>query len=237
MKKTVSGYVIPIVAFLLSALLQLASSTTFFDGFIKTFIVEGKVTHVKSIIDIVSYFVFAIPIGIQAIVRTKKAGQCREILIKYKQKERESLNSKLISQGLLVGGQNAEDCINVRVFKRRFNRLVLDEQPGFYNKEINGKLSFSIKRNEGLCVQAYKKGQTMMEKEDGSKSLYNLTIRQKALAGELQFIVAVPIVPDGNKTVSRVICFDSFQRIAKNGCEERILKICEPYAYMIDSMI
>ena len=220
MKKTLSGIVIPIIAILFSVLLHLASSTTFFDGYIKPIIVEDKITRVKSFIDVISYLVFVIPIGIQSVVRGKKARQCREILIKYKQREREALNSKLVSEGLLVEDQNAGDCINVRVFKRRFNRLVLEEQPGFYYKQINGKLSFSINRNEGLCVQAYKKEQSMLEKEDGSKSLYNLTLRQKALAGELQFIVAVPIVPDGSRTASRVICFDSFQRIAKNGCEE-----------------
>ena len=77
----------------------------------------------------------------------------------------------------------------------------------------------------------------MLEVEDGSRQEYNLSSRQNALAGQLKFIVAVPIISENGKTIKRVICFDSFQKIAKNGCEEGILKICENVAYHLSKVI
>ena len=98
---------------------------------------------------------------------------------------------------------------------------------------IKGSLSFSICQNEGLCVQAYHSKRSMLEIEDASKAEYNLTERQKALAGNLKFIVAVPDIQDATNKIKYVICFDSFQKIAKSGNEQEILKQCEMIAYNI----
>ena len=77
----------------------------------------------------------------------------------------------------------------------------------------------------------------MLEIEDASKEEYNLTERQKVLAGNLKFVVAVPFHPDRDGKIKYVICFDSFQKIAKAGCEQGILKQCESIAYTVGSLI
>lgn len=237
MKKTAKEYIIPIIAFVFSLCLQIISSAPVFDDYMKEIVVEGKLLLVKFLIQIISYLAFAVPIGVNSIVQARTVIRQKEVLKQFGKHEREYISGRLIGEKLLNEEEISNGCINIRVFKKRFNRLVLEEHAGFYDNEINGELSFSIKKNEGLCVQAYKSGHSMLENEDAARDDYHLTIRQKALAGGLQFIVAVPIIREGSNVVSRVICFDSFYRIARNGCEERILKMCEPYAYMIDSII
>ena len=237
LKKTISNYCIPIVAFFCSVGLQIVSSTPFFDGLIAKIVIEERIPQVKSIIEVINFLVFIIPIGIQSVVRAKKAKLYEDVLVRLGQEKRKNTAMILSSSGSLQCDQDISDDINIRFFKKRWNRLVLEEKPGFYNKEINGALSFSIKKNEGLCVKAYNEGHSMLEIEDASRKEYNLTTRQKALAGQLRFIVAVPIIPEGSNSVTRVICFDSFQKIAKNGCEQSIIITCERLAYMIDSII
>lgn len=139
----------------------------------------------------------------------------------------------LSEKGYIVG---TCDDINIRVFKKRLNRLVLDDRINLCSREINGPLSFSIKNNEGLCSIAYNERSSVLEAEDGAKEEYHLTYRQKVLAGNLKFIVAVPICMS-NESVKRIICFDSFQQISNKGSEEGILKICEQVAYYLDTII
>lgn len=144
------------------------------------------------------------------------------------------VSNTLKEQGFING---TSDDINIRIFKKRFNRLVLEERTSFCARDIKGKLSFSITKKEGLCTKAFIEGHSMLEVEDGSRKEYNLNERQRALAGQLKFIVAVPIFTETASSVKRVICFDSFQKIARNGCEEGILKTCEYIAYHVNSVI
>lgn len=237
MKRALSSFIIPILAVICSIALNVLSSTSIFDSFISSIIVKDKIALVKSIIEVINYLVMVLPISIQSIVRANNARLYKETLCKLGQEKRKNIAMLLSNEGLLQDNIDYSDSINIRLFRKRGNRLILEDKPGFYNKEIDGKLSFSIKKNEGLCVKAYREGHSMLENENASKREYNLTDRQKALAGQLQFIVAVPIIPDGSNTVTRVVCFDSFQKISKNGCEEGILKNCESFAYIIDSVI
>ena len=234
MGKKFTGYVVPIVALGLSIILKIASSSHFIDELLLRFVKEEKIGVVKSIIEIVDYAIFVVPLGIQAIVRAKKAAQCREVISKFGQSQRELVSHILKENGFIEG---TSDDINIRVFKKVYNRLILEDKMKFCARDIKGKLSFSINKKEGLCTKAYSQRFSMLEVEDASKKEYNLNSRQKALAGQLKFIVAVPICSDTKNTVKRVICFDSFQRIAKNGCEEGILKICEQVAYNLSSII
>lgn len=234
MAKTFKGFVVPILALFFSILIKIATSSELFDYFLCKIVAEAQLHKVKQIIDIIDYSILVLPLGMQSIFRAKRAARYNDVISNFANTQRELISRILNEQGYIVG---TSDDINIRIFKKRFNRLVLEDKMKFCARDINGKLSFSIKKKEGLCTRAYCEGHSMLEIEDGSRVDYNLNDRQRALAGQLKFIVAVPIHLDNTITVKRVICFDSFQKIAKNGCEEGILKICESIAYHLNSVI
>ena len=134
-----------------------------------------------------------------------------------------------------INGSSTE--LNVRVFRRRRNHLVIEDNNAYCTKKITGRLSFSLSNDEGICVKAYKSKRSTLEIEDASKGEYHLSERQKILAGDLKFVVAVPLHPDRGEKIKYVICFDSFQKIAKSGCEQGILKQSESIAYLIGSLL
>lgn len=234
MPKILKCYVIPIISVVLSIMLWVTTSTDAFDTFLKGVVVEEKIESVKSAIDILNFCVLVIPLGIQSVIYAKGNTRCKEVISNFAQSQRELVSNTLKGQGFIDG---SVDDINIRIFTKRFNKLVLEDDMKFCAREIKGKLSFSIPKNEGLCTKAYKSKKSMLEVEDGSRKEYNLSSRQKALAGQLKFIVAVPIVAENEKTVKRVICFDSFQKIGKDGCEEGILKTCENIAYHLNKVL
>lgn len=234
MKQKIKIYAIPLFLVMLSIVLQILSETKVLDSIIGSLFVEDKAENVKTVITIIGYIAFVVPLGWQSVTRGKKAYVCDATISKYIDEQREVLINILRDQKYVNG--TTED-INLRVFKKRLNRLVLENEDNFYSKRIDGKLSFSIAKKEGLCAKAYTHGRSMLEIEDASKPEYNLTERQKALAGGLKFIVAVPIHLDKNGKIKYVICFDSFQKIAKPGYEQGILKSCETIAYTVSAMI
>ena len=234
MRRKLRVYVLPVMLVLMGIILQILSETKVLDSIVSSLFVEEKAETVKIVITILSYIFFVVPLGWQSIVRGKKAALCDATVSRYIDEQRELLISILRDQKLVNG--TPED-INLRVFRKRLSRLVLENEENYYSKRIEGKLSFTISKDEGLCVKAYKAKRSMLEIEDASKPEYNLTERQKALAGNLKFIVAVPIHPDGNGKIKYVICFDSFQKIAKPGCEQGILKHCETIAYTVGTLI
>lgn len=234
MSRILKCYVVPIIAVVLSIVLWVLTSTNAFDTFLKGIFVEEKIANVKTTVSIINFSVLVIPLGIQSVVSAKGNARCKEVISNFALSQRELIGQVLNEQGFIVG---SADDINIRVFTKRFNKLVLEDNMKFCAREIKGKLSFSISKGEGLCTKAYKDKKSMLEVEDGSRQEYNLSSRQNALAGQLKFIVAVPIISENGKTIKRVICFDSFQKIAKNGCEEGILKICENVAYHLSKVI
>ena len=234
MKRIIKWYLLPITAVLLSILLRFISATQFFDNLLMSTFKEDKIPSIMAIIDVINHLVVVAPLGIQSIIRARNADKHKDVVFNYGQEQRDLLFHMLSECNYITG--TCEE-INIRIFRKHFNRLVLDENMKLCSREIKGKLSFSINRDEGLCTQAFKEGHSMLEIEDGSREQYNLTERQKALAGQLKFIVAVPIHPESEGKIKTVICFDSFSIITHAGCEEGILKICETIAYRISSVV
>lgn len=234
MRKKIKGILVPIIAILFSTILYIVSSTSFFDFFLAEIVVKEKIPLIKNIINILNFLVLVIPLGIQSVEKASQAARCEEVIANFGQSQRELISHILKEQGFIDG---TSDDINIRIFTKRFNQLVLEEKMKLCAREIKGELSFSIKKREGLCVQAFLAGHSMLELKDGSRKNYNLNERQRALAGGLKFIVAVPIYSKSKQAIKRVICFDSFQEIAKNGCGESILKTCESVAYHINSIL
>ena len=234
MNKKIKRYILPVILLAGSILLRIATATDFFDSILRSVFKEEIIVTVKKTADFLDYLIFIFPLGIHSIRCAKDATRCREIVTRFGQNQRELVSHWLLEEGFIEG---TSDDISIRVFKKKFGSLVLEDNMKFCSREITGKLSFSIRKQEGLCTKAYSEKHSMLEIEDGSKKQYNLTNRQKALAGELKFIVAVPISDDSTQSIKRVICFDSFQKIAKTECEEGILKICEQVAYNLNSVI
>lgn len=225
------AYVLPIIGLVVSIFLKIVTSFSFFYELIGN---PKNIENVKKTIDMIDFLVLVLPLGFQSVLRAKSAIRCEEFISYLGQNTRDLAEYALKEKGYIEG---TSDDINIRVFRKRFSRLVLEDRKNFFSRGIRGKLSFSIKKKEGLCAQAFSSRHSMLEVEDGSKDVYNLNDRQMALVGQLKFIVAIPIVCDSKNTIRRVICFDSFQQIAKNGCEEGILKICENLAYNLNATL
>ncbi len=234
LRQKIKVYAVPLLLVLLGIILQILSETQLLDSFLSELVIEEKVATVKTAVNILGYIVFVAPLGWQSVTRGRKASACDNTIARYINEQRE-LVFTILSEHKYVEG-SSED-LNIRVFRKRWNRLILENEDKFYTRRIEGKLSFAISKNEGLCVKAFKEKRSMLEIEDASKKEYNLTERQKVLAGDLKFVVAVPFHPDRDGKIKYVICFDSFQKIAKAGCEQGILKQCESIAYTVGSLI
>ena len=189
-----------------------------------------------SINEFVRYLILVAPLTFQSVIRGKKASLYDITIMKFMNQKREHITTLLKDKKLVKKTTTAEN-INIRIFKKKFNRLVLENKEEFNSNMIKGDLSFSISKNEGLCVRAYSSRETLLEIEDAAKPEYNLTERQEALAGGLKFIAAVPVLKDRKDEIDYVICFDSFQQIAQNGNEEEIKKQCIKIAYDIVNVI
>lgn len=236
MKRRAKNYLVPLVALVLSIAIWILTSTNMVDSILAEIVREDKIPGIKEALNIIDFCVLVIPLGVQSIKRANGATRCEEVITKYAHSLR-SMTAHALKDNGFVNAIDADIELNIRVFKKRFNRLVLEDKMEFCAKEMQSKLSFSIKKQEGLCTKAYAQGHSMLEAKDGSSDDYNLTNRQKALAGDLKFIVAVPIVTDNGKPSKRVICFDSSQQLAKKGYEQGILKSCESIAYLLNSVI
>lgn len=233
-KAKIKGWIVPIVASLCSIAFHFIATTPTIDTYISGFIQGEAVSYVKLLIELLDYIIFVVPLGIQSVCSANKATMYLKLRERFGDDQIAVVAATLREKGFIEGSDND---INIRIFKKRCNRLVLEDKLETGASKIHGKLSFSIKKKEGLCVQSLIKGYSMLEIEDASRNEYNLTSRQKVLAGDLKFIVAVPICADVNGAVNHVVCFDSFKKIAKSGCEQGIIKICEEHAYYLMSVI
>ena len=236
MKRKIWNYFVPLAALVSSIAIWIFTSTDMFDSILAEVVRPDKIPGIKETLNIFDFCVLVIPLGVQSIMHANGATRCKEVIATFAHSQRRMTAHALKENGY-VNDIGADIELNIRIFRKRFNRLVLEDKMEFCANETQHKLSFSIKKQEGLCTKAYAQSHSMLESEDGSRKDYNLTNRQKALAGDLKFIVAVPIVTESGKPSKRVICFDSSQKLAKRGCEQGILKSCESIAYQLNSVI
>ena len=227
-------WIIPSGLALLSVGLQLLSSTPFADNIMGAFFKPESIGKAKGIINIICYIFFVAPISIQAVSRGIKANKAVILFQNCWKQERDILFHLLTKKNYI---DCSKDDISIRIFKKKRKKLVLQKQFENPDQQIKDRLAFSIDKNQGLCVQAYEKGCSLLETGDASRKEYNLNKQQSTLVGDLKFVAAVPIfTPEGEKS-KFVICFDSFQEIANSGDAQGILKECETVAYDIASLI
>lgn len=219
-----------VLLFVISTIIGVLSETSFVDVFLKETLNVVDVSKIKNTIKAIDFLLFILPLGIQSIVRGARICHAKELKKKYGQRQRGYVYAILSEKGYIEGG--SENDFNIRIFKKRFAYLVSKDEDGFCGVPINRPLFFSIKREEGLCVKAYIEKKSQLEIEDASKKEYNLNNQQLASAGNLKFIVAVPVCgATSNEKIKYVICFDSFTKIGRPQCCDQVIKVCENIAY------
>lgn len=235
MKRVLRAALAPIGLFIATTLLGIASNTHLFDALLLGYINNEKVAAVKEIINLANFIALVLPLGIQSIIRGVKANKAKVLMEKYGERQRKYLFAILSEKEYITGG--SENDFNIRVFRKKGGFLVSEDINGFCGVPINRKLSFSISKNQGLCVKVYKTKYSQLELENAGKDEYHLSKQQQASAGELKFIVAIPVCGTNNDNVRCVVCFDSFQKIGNPKSADQILKTCEHIAYDIVDVI
>lgn len=192
-------------------------------------------SDIKNWTTILSNVLFVAPLCFMSVRRGGIADNAGLIKKRYSEKQREAVYAVLKVKGYIDSENDAD--FNVRIFRKHFKHLVSEDVDGMYDMPIKRKLSFSIDKDQGLCVMAYKEKKTMAELEDASLDRYNLNKQQLASAGAIKFMVATPVCGENNNKVKYVICFDSFKKIGKQKHKDPIMSICEKAAYEIYDVI